>query len=543
MDVEKSLPPADVVENSGATQLPEEKDQAAELGVEATGNTRDARITYFGIFMLMFLIGIYTTMDAVIYYPIAEHFNDMQRANWLINSYLITTTSMQPIYGKCSDIVGRVPTMAAASFFLFIGSLLCAVSNSMDMLIASRAIQGIGSAGMYTIVNVVIGDLFTERERGKLMGYSSSAWSLASAAAVIIGGAIVQLSSWRVAFWLNVAISVAVSGVVLYFLHLPKPSGTRKEKLNRIDFGGSFISLASIVLVLLALSWGGQQYSWSSARVICCIVFGALIGVLFVIYEAFYAKEPILPMYLFKTRNIALAVFGHLFFGAVTNAPLIFIPQWALVVKNTTPITSGLYTLPFSLAEGVSVVINGIIVTKTGRYRECLWFGSICLLVGSSLLIMLGRESPVGHVIGFMIICGFGFGACIQTLILTAQVGAEGKDMATTTTACIFMRSLGSMLVVAVLSSVSENKRKVEFANAIAKFPDFASAITQVSYNQSLIHQLSLPQEVYNQILDVFMKSMRAAFIALVPFSVLYVLIVAGVEHKRLNTVKKVTIQ
>ncbi|KAJ1949672.1 hypothetical protein EC988_004678 [Linderina pennispora] len=248
-------------------------------------------------------------------------------------------------------------------------------------------------------------------------------------------------------------------------------------------------------------------------------------------------------MYLFKTRNIALSVFGHLFFGAVTNAPLIFIPQWALVVKNTTPITSGLYTLPFSLSEGVAVVLTGLAVTKTGRYRECLWLGSVCLLVGSSLLIVLGRESHVGEVIGFMIICGFGFGTCIQTLILTAQVGAEGKDMATATTACIFTRSLGSMVVVAVLSSVSENKRKTEFANAIARFPEYASAITQVSYNQSLIHQLDLPVDVFNQILDVFMKSMRSAFIALIPFSVLFFLTVICIEHKRLNTAKKVTIQ
>ncbi|ORX69989.1 MFS general substrate transporter [Linderina pennispora] len=482
-------------------------------------------------------------MDSVIYIPVAEHFNDMQRASWIVNSYLITSASMQPIYGKCSDIVGRVPILAAAVMFLFIGSLLCAVSNSMDMLIACRSIQGLGTAGLFTIVNVVIVDLYAERKRGKLMGYSSSAWSLSAASGAVIGGVLAEKGKWRVAFWLNLTTSVLAGGVILTTIRVPKPSGTRREKLGRVDFGGSAISLVSIVLVLLALSWGGQQYPWSSARVICCIVFGVLIGALFVFYEAKYAKEPILPMYLFKTRNIALSVFGHLFYGAVVYAPLIFIPQWALVVKNTTPLTSSLYTIPMSIAEGIVVGLIGLAVTKTGRYRECLWFGSVCLLVAASLLITLDGNSSSGKVVGFMVLYGVGFGACIQTLLLTAQVCAEGKDSAATTAACLFIRSVGNMVVVAVLSSVSENKRKTEFAKVMALFPDYADSIARIAKNQSLIHKLALPDDVYNRVMDVFMKSMRSAFIALVPFAVIFLLIVLFIEHKRLSTVKKVTIQ
>ncbi|KAJ1943135.1 hypothetical protein FBU59_003003 [Linderina macrospora] len=550
LDVSKTRSPAAASGQSSATclsvtieQLVEHNNTAPSDEQDDCDKSIDTRLTYTGAFVLMFVIGLNTALDGIVYFPIAQHFNDIQRASWIVNGALITSTALQPIYGKCSDIVGRVPVLAFSVIFTFIGALLCAVSSSMDMVIASRAIQGIGNAGMYTLVNIIIADLFPERTRGKLMSYSSASWSLASAAGTVIGGAIVEKSTWRVVFWVNVGTSVLCCAVIATIMRLPKPSGTRKEKLGRVDFGGSLISLASIVLILLALSWGGQDYPWSSGRVISCIVVGIVIGVVFVYYEANYAKEPILPMYLFKTRNVALAVLGHLVFGAVTYAPLIFIPQWALVVKNTTPITSGLYTMPLPVAEGFAVVIAGILVTKFGRYRECLWFGATCLLVAATLLITLHRSTHSAEVIGIMVLYGIGFGACIQTLILTAQVSAAGRDSATSTTACLFMRSLGSMLVVAVLSSVSENKRKTEFAKVIANFPDYADAVAKITKNQSLIHRLPIPDELFRQIADVFMKSMRSAFIALVPFAVLYFILVFFIQHKRLNTVRKITIQ
>ncbi|KAJ1951789.1 hypothetical protein EC988_003908 [Linderina pennispora] len=520
-DVSQTQSPATTSGNTSATCLSVTIEQLVEHNngtiIEQPADeekSMDTRLTYAGAFVLMFAIGLNTALDGIVYFPIAQHFNDIQRASWIVNSYLITTTALQPIYGKCSDLVGRVPILAISVIFMFIGSLLSGVSSSMDMIIVSRAIQGIGGAGMYTLVNIIIADLFPERKRGELMSYSSASWSFASAAGTIIGGAIVERSTWRVVFWVNVATSVLSGAVIATIMRLPKPSGTRREKLDRVDFGGSVISLASIVLVLLALSWGGQQYPWSSARVISCIVVGVAIGILFVYYEANHTKEPILPMYLFKTRNVALAVLGHLVFGAVTYAPLIFIPQWALVVKNTTPITSGLYTMPLPIAEGFAVVIAGVLVTRFGRYRECI-----------------------------MVLYGVGFGACIQTLILTAQVGAAGRDSATVTTACLFMRSLGSMIVVAVMSTVSENKRKTEFAKVTALFPDYADSIARISKSQSLIHRIALPDEVFRRIVEVFMTSMRSAFTALVPFSVLFFLAVLFVEHKRLNTVKKITIQ
>ncbi|KAJ2068290.1 hypothetical protein GGI08_000949 [Coemansia sp. S2] len=487
----------------------------------------------------MFLIGLYTTMDAVIYVPIANEFNSLPRAEWIINGYLITTTSLQPIYGKVSDIVGRAPAMVTASFLLLIGSVLSATAQSMNVLIFSRAIQGLGSAGMYTMVNIVIADLYNERARGRFMGIASGAWSLAASGAVVLGGVIVQYSTWRVAFWINVPICLIAAIIVLSIIRLPVPSGSLRDKVKRIDFGGSLLSLTSIVLILLALSWGGRDYSWGSATVICCLVFGTLILLLFIVYEHRIPLEPIVPLHLLRTRNVALSFIGHLFFGAVTYAQLMFIPQWALVVRNTTPITSGLYTLPFTLSEFVSVMISGLWVTRSGRYRECVWLGSVLLLSGVTPMILLDRDSSLGYIIGFQVISGLGYGLCIQTLILTAQASSTGRDSASATSVCLFMRALGAILVVAVLSSVNGNKLTEEFAIIAKTYPEYASDIAKVAENQSLIHRLGFPPVVFDSLVNAFMKGMRAAFTALIPFSVLLLLTVAGIENRPLQTVKK----
>ncbi|KAJ2080379.1 hypothetical protein H4R24_003120 [Coemansia sp. RSA 988] len=479
-------------------------------------------------------------MDSVLYIPIANDFNSLSQAEWIINGYMITTTALQPIYGKGSDIVGRKAVIIFATALLLAGSVMCALAQSIEFLIVSRAIQGLGSAGIYTTANVIIADLFSERERAKFMGISSSIWGISTAIGVILGGVVAQLSTWRVAFWINVPIAIIITLISWKIAHLPPVTGTIRQKLRRMDFGGSALCLISIVLILLGLSWGGRDYPWKSAAVLCCLFLGSIIGCLFVYYEHKIPTEPIFPLRLLRQRNVAIALVGHLFFGAITYAPTMFIPQWALLVKNTTPITSSLYTLPFTITESIFVMLAGFWVDKSGRYRECVWMGSGFLLAGLTPLVVLDQNSGLGVVVGCQIIAGIGFGLCIQTLILTGQASASGSDVASTTATCLFMRSLGAILVVAVLSSVNGNVRSSKFAQLTSDFPDYAAEIFNISENQSLIHKLDIPIELFDLLVDGFMRGMRAAFTALIPFSVLYVLVVVGIKHISLQQSRKI---
>ncbi|KAJ2523634.1 hypothetical protein GGI11_001371 [Coemansia sp. RSA 2049] len=508
------------------------------------GKDSPSLVTGVGICVLMFFIGMYMTMDSVIFVPVANYFNALPRADWIVNSYLITTTALQPLYAKCSDILGRKLAIVVAATLLVIGSILCAASQSMNMLIASRAMQGLGSAGMYTMLNVVIADLYSESGRAIFMGISSGLWGLSSAGGTVLGGTIVQLSTWRVVYWINVPISLIAVVLILKYIPLPKPSATStREKLLRIDFGGALIMTFGIVFILLALSWGGREYSWSSARVLSFLIIGVIAVLGFFYYENKIPSEPILPFRLLRTRNVALAFVSELFFGAASYAPLIFIPQWALVVKNATPITSGLYTLPLSLFESISVLASGLLVTKSGRYREILWVGSLFLLAGLTPFVTFDQHTGLGRIIGFQILAGIGFGACIQNLVLAAQVSSIGYDSAVATSVCIFMRSIGAILVVSVLSSVNGNILHTKFDQIIAAYPDYTSDIRRISENQSLINKLDIPQPLFNDLINAFMKGMHGAFIALIPFSALLVLSVIGIKHIPLAKIKKITLR
>ncbi|PIA18151.1 MFS general substrate transporter [Coemansia reversa NRRL 1564] len=519
--------------------LKDEETTPPDYVLELTPQEKVGWQTKLGIYITMFLIGLYTIMDSVLYIPIANELNSLPKADWIINGYMITTTALQPIYGKGSDIVGRKAVIITATALLLAGSVMCALAQSIEFIIASRAIQGLGSAGIYTTVNVIIADLFSERERARFMGIASCIWGISIAVGVVLGGVVTQLSTWRVAFWINVPIAVIIALISWKNTHLPPVTGTAREKLRRMDFGGSALCLASIVLILLGLSWGGRDYPWASAAVLCCLILGIIIGFLFVYYEHKVPVEPIFPLRLLKQRNVAIALVGHLFFGAITYAPTMFIPQWALLVKNTTPITSGLYTLPFTITESVFVMLAGIWVNKSGRYRECVWLGSCLLLAGLTPLVILDQNTGLGKVIGFQFIAGIGFGLCIQTLILTGQASAPGSDVASTTSTCLFMRSLGGILVVAVLSSVNGNVRSSKFSQLTSEFPNYTAEISKISMNQSLIHKLDIPVELFNQLVSGFMLGMRAAFIALIPFSALFVLVVLGIKHISLEQSKK----
>ncbi|KAJ2557448.1 hypothetical protein EV175_001340 [Coemansia sp. RSA 1933] len=528
------------------TAIAEDGQNTANLPDELAMDDRDnpPLMAGIGICVLMFLTGMYMTADSVIYVPVANDFNALSRAEWIVNSYLITTTTLQPIYAKVSDVVGRKSAIIAAAVLVALGSILCAVSQSMDMLIASRAVQGLGSAGLYTMLNVMIADLYNEKSRAIFMGISSGLWGLSSAGGTVLGGSLVQLSTWRVVFWINIPISIIAVVVTLKYIPLPTPSATSKrEKLDRIDFGGAAIMSTGIVLVLLALSWGGREYSWSSARVLSLLIIGVLVVLGFFYYEKVAPREPILPLRLLRTRNVCLSFVGHLFFGAATYAPLIFIPQWALVVKNTTPITSGLYTLPMSLAESVFVFVGGYLVTMTGRYREVLWAGSIVLLCGLTPFITFDQYTRLGRIIGFQVLVGAGFGACIQNLVLAAQVSSIGYDSAVATSVCIFMRSLGAILVVAVVSSVNGNIRRSKFDQILTEYPEYASSINSIAENQLLIHKLDIPQALFDDLTTAFMKGMHGAFIALIPFSVLFVLSMVWIKHEPLSKTKKPTLR
>ncbi|KAJ2235784.1 hypothetical protein IWW45_002316 [Coemansia sp. RSA 485] len=499
-------------------------------------------IAIISLDILMFISALDTTIVATTYIPIGNKLDSLDKAEWIITSYLITTTAFQPLYGKISDLLGRVETIVFAIIVFLIGSILCAVSKSMGMLIASRAIQGVGGAGLMSLALIVIADIMNERQRGKYVGVFSGTYGVASAIAPVIGGVIVQNTKWQVIFWINIPFCVIALVMIVMLLRIPRPKGSAKEKIKRVDFVGALLCLAGVTLLLLALTWGGRDYEWNSAQVICTLVFGVVGLVLFVLYEWKVPQVPIVPISLFRIRNVIFSSFVNVLFGFAINGTIMFIPQWALIVKRASEVTAGAYLVPCCVGMVLTSIISGVLVSKTGRCREIIIAGAALLAVGNGLLIILGTDGSLGKIIGFLLICGLGIGTCIQTINLIGQASVEGKDMASATTTFMFFRSLGMVLAVSVLSNIIQNVLLDEVDKLIATFPSYTNLIYGVLKDQALLYSSGVPEALQQAYVLSYYKALKDGFIALASFTGLYFLMTFGFKHVELKTVLKKTI-
>ncbi|KAJ1953549.1 hypothetical protein EC988_002927, partial [Linderina pennispora] len=245
--------------------------------------------------MLFFISALDATIMASIYVPIASDFDALGQAVWIITTYMLSSTIVQAIIGKISDILGRVETILTSIAIFLVGSVLCGASQSMNMLIASRTIQGVGGGGILGLGMVVLGDLFSERERGNYIGVFSAIFTIATVVGPVMGGGIVEHASWRIVFWINIPVCVIAIALIFFMLKLPKTKGTFKEKIKRIDFIGCALFTIGMVPILLGLSWGGQQYEWTSAQVLACLICGFVVLLVFGYVEYRFVADPIIP--------------------------------------------------------------------------------------------------------------------------------------------------------------------------------------------------------------------------------------------------------
>jgi MFS family permease len=254
----------------------------------------------------VFLAALDITIISTALPTISEHFHSNAGYTWIGSAYLLANAASTPSWGKISDIWGRKPILLCASCVFFLGSVLSATSVSISMLIAGRAVQGIGGGGLIILVNICISDLFSMRNRGQYFGMLGMVWALASGLGPILGGAFTQKVSWRWCFYVNLPITGPVTILLYFFLHLETPRTPMWDGLKAVDWAGSLTVVGGTLMLLLGLEFGGVSFPWDSATVICLIVFGFVVIGLFVLNERKFARYPIMPTRIFSdVSNLA----------------------------------------------------------------------------------------------------------------------------------------------------------------------------------------------------------------------------------------------
>lgn len=370
---------------------------------------------------------------------------------------MLANAAAGPIWAKCSDIWGRKPALVGAVGVFAVASIIAAVSTSMQMLIAARALQGTAGGGLIQLVYITISDLFSVRSRALYIGLLGVMWALAGSAGPLIGGAFTQLVSWRWCFWINLPVCGIAFVLLLLFLDVHNPRTKLGEGVMAVDWFGTLSILAVTLLLLLGLDFGGATFPWNSPKVICLIVFGTLMIGFFLFSEKRLAKYPLMPLSIFKnwSNNAAfLVAFAH---SMVSIGAEYYLPLYFQSVKQASPLRSGILILPMTVTEAAVDIMVGILIHQTGRYREITWAGVTLMTLGTGLYINFQTDTSVARIVGFEIIAGIGTALLFQAPLISIQNTVSQVDTATATATLGFIRNLATSLSIVLGGVVFQN--------------------------------------------------------------------------------------
>ncbi|ORX36039.1 major facilitator superfamily domain-containing protein [Kockovaella imperatae] len=384
-------------------------------------------------------------------------FNRADISTWVGTAYLLTSTAMQPIYGRLSDIFGRKIILLSSIFVFFCGSLGAALSRSMIMLIVFRAVTGIGGGGILTLTMIIVSDVVTLRERGKYQGILGGVVACSNALGPLLGGIFTESVSWRWCFYINLPLTGFAALIVFFVLPLKRVNGSVVEKLRKLDWYGSVLTLAWAVLVLVALSWAGNKYAWDSAGVLAPLIIGVCLLGVFIYVEARLVPLPLISFRIFKTPTVSACMCTSFFNGVSFYGTLYYLPQYYQIVRGDSAIRSGVLLLPLILTQTVTSFTTGYVQSKTGDYWYNLVMGFSIWTIALGLLSTLGPDTSLGKLIGFQILNGIGAGQTFQTSLMAIQASVARKDMATATGLRNFIRMLGGTLGLAICSVLVNN--------------------------------------------------------------------------------------
>ncbi len=423
-------------------------------------------VAFSGMMLATLLAALDQTIVATALPQIVSDLGGFDQLSWVVTAYLIASTVTIPLYGKLSDLYGRRRLMAASIVLFVAGSLLCAIAGSMTELVLARALQGLGAGGLIPLSQAAIADLFPPRERGRYLGFIGAMWAVAAVAGPLLGGTLTDHASWRWIFWINLPLGALALAVVLR--NMPA-AGERRH--HAIDWTGGAVLSVGATALLLACAWGGTTYPWASAPVVLTGLGGVALVALFVAVER-RAAEPLLPLHLFRIKDLTVATLGCLVIGAVLFGVTVYVPVYVQSVLGASATASGVILMPMALTWVVVVFFVGQLITRTGRYKVFPLAGSLLVLCGLGVLTQVDVDTSRLVVGGALSILGFGMGISLQPYLLAGQNAVGPGEIGVATSSMQFARSMGGSLAVAVLGALLANRLAAELASRLGSAAD-----------------------------------------------------------------------
>ncbi len=443
--------------------MPAAHDAAPTHGFGAMNLSQRAKMEIlFAIMLGLFLGALDQTIVAVALPTIVTQLGGQELLTWTITIYLLTSTITVPFYGKLSDLYGRKPLLMIGIVLFLVGSALSGLSQNMTQLILFRGIQGLGAGALFPISLAVIGDLFTPAERGKYQGLFGAVFGLSSIIGPLLGGFLTEHASWHWIFYVNIPIGIVALAVIWRLL----PTVKRPDASRNLDLLGAGVFIVAVGSLLIGLT-NKQSNDWNTFEVGGLILIGLAVGAVFVLIES-RAKEPIVPLNLWKDRTYASSIvatflisFG--FFGAA-----VFLPQWFQFVQGATPTNSGLYSLALLAGLIISSVLSGYLVSRTGRYKTIILSGLAVMAVGLVLMSQIRADTQLPILWVWMFITGLGIGPTLSVFTIVVQNAVPMRALGVATSNLTFFRQIGGSVGLALMGTIFANRLTEELPKQLA---------------------------------------------------------------------------
>ena len=402
----------------------------------------------FAVLLGLFLGALDQTIVGPALPTIATDLNGNDLYVWTITIYLLTSTISVPFWGKLSDLYGRKPIFMAGIVIFLFGSALSGLSQNMSMLIAFRGLQGIGAGSLFPVALAVIGDLFTPSERGKYQGLFGAVFGVAFVVGPLVGGFLTENISWHWIFYVNIPIGLVALVVISRLLPTMKTARTTRD----FDILGGAIFTVAISFLLVGLT-NKQFGAWTDPTVGGFLLAGAIGTVMFLLAER-RAKEPIIPLDLFRNRTYTSSMIATFFASFAFFGAIIFLPRWFQFVHGFSPTDSGLAALPLIVGLIISSIVSGLIVSRTGRYKWLVVGAIVVMGIATALMTQLTADTPLPVVWAWMFLAGLGVGPTFSVFTIIVQNAVPFRQLGVATSNLTFFRQIGGSVALAIVGTI-----------------------------------------------------------------------------------------
>lgn len=522
-----------------SSREPERPRKHGKTNAEHLAAKNNVPLVFVSLMLGMLLVSLGQTIFATALPTVVGELGGVDQMSWVITAFLLAQTIGLPIYGKLGDQIGRKPLFIFALSMYLVGSVVGALGQSIWVIIAARAIQGLGGGGMMVLSQAIIADIVPARQRGKYMGLIGSVFGFSSVLGPLLGGFFTDGPGWRWALWFNVPLALVAIAIAAFSMHLPA-RGSGKPKL---DMWGTVFMAGFATTLILAITWGGKDYAWGSPTIIGLIVAAVVCAVLFVAAEL-KTEHPLIPMSLFTNRNFVLCTLAGLVIGVVMLGTLSYMPTYIQMVHGMSPTKAGLMMIPMVAGLMPTSIILGFVVSRTGRYK---WYPVVGMLVTAAGLFLLGNlETHDGLVhLGIVLyIFGFGLGCAMQLLVLMVQNAFPVSMVGTATASNNFFRQIGMSVGSAVVGSVFTSRLQDGMGDRVPAAmeemgPDAANYADTFSGSgsQNLTPEMvtGLPGVLHEAVITSYNDALVPIFAVLAPLAVIAAVILFFTRQEKLK--------